>query len=164
MVLIPATVDGDPFSLNLLGELVRRPSSGGHPTGYQLYSSIVQEAFGTQSPARSYWVLMTRDVLSGSRNATYTDQQALVTACAGETGLSYELPNALEAATVILSYYVCSGERLYSDVPWTYTRCQELVDDQSPVIVGGFTPEGIDVDYYLDVYFRHYGVAICRKF
>ena len=164
LVLIPATVDGDPFSLNLLGELVRRPSSGGHPTGYQLYSSIVQEAFGTQSPARSYWVLMTRDVLSGSRNATYTDQQALVTACAGETGLSYELPNALEAATVILSYYVCSGERLYSDVPWTYTRCQELVDDQSPVIVGGFTPEGIDVDYYLDVYFRHYGVAICRKF
>jgi hypothetical protein len=107
---------------------------------------------------------MTRDVLSGSRNATYAEQQALVTACASETGFPYELPSVLEAATVILSRHVCGGERLYSDAPWTYTRCQELVDDQSPVIVGGFTSEGIDVDYYLNVYFHDYGVAICRKF
>jgi hypothetical protein len=149
LVLIPATVDGKPFSLNLLGALIQRPKGGGHSTRYDCYDRDVQEQFGAQSPVRSYWVLMTRNVLESSRNKDYASQKDLVAYHKSRTGLPYELPGALEAATAILSHYVRSGERLYADAPWTYTRCQELVAYRGgnyPAVVGGFAPGGIDVD------------------
>jgi hypothetical protein len=183
LVLIPATVAGKPFSLDLLEELVQCPDGGGYPTRYRYYCDSVRRALGTRSPAKSYWVLMTREVLSGSRNATYTAQQALIVERAGETGLSYELPSALEAATVVLSHYVHSGERLYTDDPWTYTQCQELQegdflladpDDEGIehplniwylVVVGGFSSGGLFVTH-LNNYYYYYGsgVASLRKF
>ena len=95
-------------------------------------------------------------------------QEALVAEHAGSTDLPYRFPGALEAATAILSHYVRSGERLYSDSPWTYTRCQELVDDRYPVIVGGFSSGGLYVnglngDCY-DDFFHGVGVASLQRF
>jgi hypothetical protein len=148
LVLIPATVAGKPFSLSLLGELIKHPKGGGYSAKCRVYASDVQERFGAQSPEGSYWVLMTRDVLEGSRHETYESQKALVAHHAGRTGLPYQLPGALEAATVILSCYVRSGERLYTNGYRTYTRCQELVawnGSGYPATVGGFSPRGIDV-------------------
>jgi hypothetical protein len=167
LVLIPATVNGEPFSLNLLGALIQRPQGGGYSTEYSYYGSAIRKQFGAQSPVRSYWVLMTRDVLEGSRDETYASQQALVAHHASRTGCPYELPDALEAATVISSHYVRSGERLYADAPWTYTRCQELVawyGGYYPADVGGFSSEGLHVDYGDNVDGGHcYGVAsLCK--
>ena len=34
LVLVPATVDGTPLTLNLLGKLVKKPKGGGHATQY----------------------------------------------------------------------------------------------------------------------------------
>jgi hypothetical protein len=178
LVLIPATVNGEPFSLDLLGELIRHPRGGGYSTKYGYYDPTVQEQFGTQSPERSYWVLMTRDVLAGSRSETYASQRALVAGHANRTGLPYELPGVLEAATAILSHYVRSGERLYTDAPMTtdapstYTRCQEQVeslDDENGweveeesggegegapryhgVVVGGFEEGGLDLGLFFN--------------
>ena len=163
LVLIPATVAGSAFSFNLLGELIRHPKGGGCPTKYDCYDSDVKEILGAQSPGCSYWVLMTRDVIAGSRNKDYAAQKSLVAAHAKRTGLPYELPSALEAATAILSHHVCSGERLYADHPWTYTRCQELVDNQYPVIVGGITPGGLFVSSSSSSH-SDYGVASLLKF
>jgi hypothetical protein len=145
LALIPAAVDGEPFSLNLLEELIQRPKGGGYPTRYRYYAGNVQATLGDQLPdvdpsTGSYWVLMTRDVLPGSRNETYSHQQALVATHARRTGLAYELPGVVEAATVILSHYVRSGERFYTDA---HTRCQELVDGQYPPVVGGFSLRGL---------------------
>jgi hypothetical protein len=164
LVLIPATVHGKPFSLNLLGELVRRPQSGGYSTKYRVYASDVREPFGAQSPTSSYWVLMTRDVLEGSRMETYENQQALVAEHARRTQLPYELPGALEAATAVLSHYVRSRECLYSNSPYTYTRCRELEDGQYPVVVGGFSSGGLSVFSYDGVGDDSSGVAGFRKF
>ena len=162
LVLIPSKVDGKPFSLNLLRGPIQSPRGGGHSTVYRDYDLDVRVQLGAQSPGRSYWVLMTRDVLEGSRNKTYADQQAMVADHARRTGLPYELPGALEAATAILLHYVRSGERLYSDSPWIYTRCRELVNNERPAVVGGFSSGGLrvgcDVDSYDD------GVAVLRKF
>jgi hypothetical protein len=162
LVLIPATVAGENFNLNLLGELVQRPSGGGRPIKYRFYGSGVQTAFGAQSPASPYWVLMTRDVLEGSRSKKHADQNALIAARADETGLPYVLPSALEVATVILSHYVRSGERLYTNNPWTGTRCQDMVDNRYPVFVGGLSLRGLFIYvYYND---HHYiGVSSLRK-
>jgi hypothetical protein len=168
LVLIPAAVNGEPFSLGLLGSLTQRLQGGGYSARCRIRDSDVQEQFGTQSPVRSYWVLMTRDVLEGSRGKDYVSQRALVARHANRTGLPYELPSALEAATAILSHYVRSGERLYTDAPMTYTRCQELVvwdGGNSPVIVGGFSSGGLTVSHdFLDDYYNGIGVAGLRKF
>ena len=166
LVLIPATVSGEPFSFNLLGELIQRPRGGGYPTKYDDYNDTVHKQFGARSLGHSYWVLLTRDVLEGSRNKDYASQKALVAAHATRTGLLYELPDALEAAAAILSHYTRSGERLYTDDPWTYTRCQALVNGRYPVVVGGFSFGGLDVGFDLGSvgFSGSRGVASLRKF
>ena len=163
LVLIPATVHGKPYHLNLLEELIQHPKGGGYSIEYDYYDSDVQEQLGTQSPGRSYWVLMTREVLEGSRGQTYKNQKALVAGHAKRTQLPYELPGALEAATAILSHYVRSGERLYPNSPWTYTRCRELGDGQWPVVVGGFSSEGLVVGVSYVPNSSYGGVAGLRK-
>jgi hypothetical protein len=164
LVLIPATVGGAPLTLNLLGVLVQRLKNGGYGTKYRHYSNAVRAQFGNNSSGRSYWLLMTRDVLEGSRSRKYSAQKALVARYTGDDGRPYEMPSALEAATAILMHHVRTGERLFGDDPWTYTRCQELVDDRYPVVVGGFASSGLRVDgnYYGSI--RSDGVAGCRKF
>jgi hypothetical protein len=167
LVLLPATVDGKPFTLNLLSELIKNPRSGGHKTQYSWYDGDVQEQVDAVSPAASYWLLMTRDVLPESRNKTYADQKELVAVHASRTGLPYELPKALEAAAAILTHHVRSGERLYGDSPWTYTRCQKWILHQSkeyPAIVGGFGSSGLDVHVHYYDGTHDIGVAGFRKF
>jgi hypothetical protein len=167
LVLIPVKVNGHPFSLDRLRDLIQRPNNGGHKTQYRWYASDVEERFGATSPAASYWLLMTRDVLPGSRGRGYRDQEKMIADHASRTGLPYELPKALEAATAILIHHVRGGERLYSDNPWTYTHCQEVIfyeSDEYPSVVGGFESSGLLV--YNDDYDNNddYGVAGCRKF
>jgi energy-coupling factor transporter ATP-binding protein EcfA2 len=164
LVLLPATVDGAPFTLNLLKELVKRPKSGGHRTEYRYYDGhAVQERIGNNALDRSYWLLMTRDILPESRCNTYAGQKALIVDYASRTGLPYELPKALEAATAILTHYVRSGERLYSDDPLTFTRCQELIDGKYSVVVGEFESSGLIVNSFIFAH-AHDGVAGLRKF
>ena len=99
-----------------------------------------REALGRQSPESSYWVLMTKDVLPGHHTKSYKDQCALVARHQG-----YTVPGALESAVVMLLHHVRSGERLYSDSPWTFTRCWEKVQGVQ-LVVGGFSSVGLDVN------------------
>jgi hypothetical protein len=169
LVLIPSKVAGRPFTLNLLEELIKSPKGLGNPAEFRYYHDGVQRVLGDQSPKTSYWALMTRDVLEGSRDKEYPEQKALVAARARETGFPYELPGALEAATVILSHYVRGGEHLYTDVPWTWTRCQELVarvGRNYPVAVGGFSSRGfgVDADNHANSGRGYHGVSSLRRF
>jgi hypothetical protein len=100
--------------------------------------------------------------LEGSRDKAYSAQRELVESHARRTGQPYEVPGALEAATAILMHHVCTGERLFGNDPWTYMRCQELVNVEDPVVVGGFESSGLSVFYSLCVSLR--SVAGCRKF
>jgi energy-coupling factor transporter ATP-binding protein EcfA2 len=167
LVLIPAKVNGQLFSLNLLRELIQHPNNGGYKTQYRCYDSDLQAQLGAASPTASYWLLITRDVLPESRSKKYADQKELVTAHASRVGLPYELPKALEAAAAILAHHVRGGERLYGDNPWTYTCCQEWIfhgSNEYPAVVGGFESSGLFV-YYFCAYSGYYdGVAGCRKF
>jgi hypothetical protein len=166
LVLVPATVDGRPFTLDLLGDLIKSPQRGGSETQYEYYDSAVQKELGAKSPGSSYWVLMTRDVLPGSRNKTYDAQKELVAAHASRLRLPYKMPDALSAATAILLHHARTGERLYKDAPSTYTRCQErLLKNRYPVVVGGFSSGGLNVFY--DTHYVHdygSGVSCLRKF
>ena len=163
LVLIPATVGGVPFTLNQLGELVQRPSHGGHSTKYSYYSDLVKAQIGEQSSSRSYWLLMTCDVLSGSPGKVYAHQKELVAGYASRGSVPYELPSVLEAATAILMHHAREGERLFGDVPWACTRCQEMVNGSYPAVVGGFASSGLNV-FYCNCDYDGSGVACCRKF
>jgi hypothetical protein len=163
LVLIPATVGGVPLTLNRLGELVKHPSHGGHRTEYGCYHERVKAQIGKESPPRSYWLLMTRDVLPGSGSKVYEAQEEMVAAHAGRESVPYALPSVLEAATAILMHHAREGDRLFGNEPWTYTRCQEVVDGW-PVVVGSFSSEGLDVDYDYAACHRNYGVSCLRKF
>jgi len=141
LVLVPQTVDGKPFCLDTLGELIRSPKTG-HKTQYRCYSDDVKKELGTQSVA-SHWVLMTRDVIPNSRNEGYEEQKSLVASHAKKRGVPYLLPKTLDAITAIVMHYVETGERLYPGRPLTYTRCQETVcKGKYPVVVGGFGAGG----------------------
>ena len=101
LVLIPKTIHGKPLNLVNLGDLVKRPKGGGLPTEYYYIWDAVIIASGQQATTRSHWVLMTKDVIEGSRNKSYKEQQALVAEVNKKTGMNeYEVPNALDAAIV----------------------------------------------------------------
>ena len=166
LVLIPNTVNGRPFHLNSLAELIKKPRKG-NKTQYRYYNENIQRELGEKSFA-PHWVLMTRDVIPDSRNKTYKDQKALVQRNAQQSGISYELPTALEATTAILMEYVKTGNPLYTDnklgEQWTYTRCIEKVDkDQWPAAIGGFSSGGLRVDVICFDRFDG-GVGCVRKF
>lgn len=155
LVLVPSTVNGHPFTLELLAQLARSPKGGGHGTEYRHCDGSIRRELGDQSPDGSYWILMTRDVLPGSLYKTCAAQDELIATRAHAAGLPYAIPCALEAATAILSHYVRTGERLYASSPEKYTRCREVVDTSKyPVMVGCFSPEGVTC--YLRLFFLYF--------
>ena len=164
LVLIPKRVSGQPLTLDYLGELIQAPQGGGPATKYRFYWDAICETIGNQAVGSSYWVLMTKEVLPESRNKSYEDQCALVAAHVKSTGLGYEVPGALEAAVVMLLHHVRSGERLYSDSPWTYTRCRGKIQGYQ-LAVGGFSSGGLSIIYDLDRYVTsNLAIAALRKF
>jgi len=157
LVLIPQTVNGRPLTLNMLQELIQSPQGGGHATKYQSYYDVAQKELGDQSVPKSYWALITKDVLPNSRNKTYAEQQALIKG-------PYAVPGALETATGILMHHAQTAERLYSDNPKTYTRCQETLSKGYRVVVGSFGSSGLLVYFGNGLRRDHYGLGGVRKF
>ena len=156
LVLIPETVNGKPFNLKTWGKLVKASK-------YRyIWDAIINE-HGNQATTKSHWVLMTKDVIEGSRNKNYTDQQALIAEFAKQTEINYEVPNVLDAAIGIFMHYIRFGERLFNadNDLWTYTHCQEKAKDWQ-IVVGGFSPAGLSVCYHIG--HVRIGVAALRKF
>jgi hypothetical protein len=153
LVLVPQTVNKTPLTLKSLGELMQNPKQG-----YKTKYSYLGLGMYTDPPApASHWVLMTREVLRDSGTKSYTDrakpyaeQQALVARYAQKTGIPYQVPNVLDAATCIFMEFVRSGTCLYknkrfgNDSP-PYTRCQEKYDHRWQLVVGCFISEGLRI-------------------
>ena len=160
LVRLPKTLNGG-LTLKSLGELAKKCFSASD-TGYRIiWATIIQEQ-GDKSIDKSQWVLMTKDVLPGSRDKSYGEQQKIVADLAKKSLISYEVPETLEAAACILSQYFGSNIRLFSDNPWTYTRCKEKVQDFQTVI-GCFAPAGLHLSSGGFDSSRT-GVAALRKF
>ena len=145
LVLIPNTVNGSPFTMNYLEELIQKPMSG-YATKYEYYPNYVKEAVGDKSYP-SHWILFTKDIIPGSRGRLYKDCCDMVANHSKETGVPYELPHLLEAATSILIHYFKTEEKIYSDNPWTWTYSQDVDKDNVPFVVGGFSPGGLNINH-----------------
>ena len=114
---------------------------------YNYPDDEIRNRYGKNSVGKSYWVWMSKALLLNSRKKTYEKQKSMVK----DLGDGYELPEALEAVVLNIAWYVShEGQRLFCDNPWTYTRCQEVIeviDDRLPLVVGGFFPGGLPVSY-----------------
>ena len=160
LVLIPETVNGVPLTLNSLGEMIKTPQGGGHKATYRFYGGNVKRELGGHPNPMSHWVLFTRDVLPNSRHKTYPEQRQLLK----NPGTTL---STLDAATAILMHHAKTGNRLYSDSPDTYTRCQEKVyGNKYCVVVGSFGSSGLFVcNNFFDVSRNDaLGLCGCRKF
>jgi hypothetical protein len=143
LVLIPATIDDAEVTLNMLQNLISHGSKKGYKANYRFYDhkSWPKIEHGDTPVRRSYWVLMTRDVIPESRNKSYADQKAMV------EGMDYVLPQALEVVVCILAESVASATHLFSRDFETYTGCAESVRGKYPIIVGGFGNDNTLIDY-----------------
>lgn len=142
LVRLPKTLNGG-LTLKSLGELAKKYFSASD-TGYRFICADIIQEQGDKSINKSQWVLMTKDVLPGSRNKSYGEQQKIVADLAEKSLISYEVPKTLKAVACILSQYFGSNIRLFSDSPRTYIHCQEKVKGYQ-VVVGGFSPAGLYV-------------------
>lgn len=160
LVLIPQTINGNPLNLKTIGELIKTPKQG-HATQYRTFQ--LGEYLDPPAGA-SHWVLMTRDVIPGSRHKRYHEQQLLVRQLPPQPFASYQVPNVLDAVVCVLMEYVQSGKRLLGNAPWVYTRCQEKFNNNDwQLIVGGFSEEGLGI-CNLGAGPASRGMAAVRKF
>ena len=159
LVLIPKTVNSKPLTLQTLGELVKKPLKG---TSTQ-YSQHTPGEYKDPPIVSSHWVLMTRDVIPGSRDKSYAEQQKILKGYIEKQQLPYEVPPILDATTCIFMEFLRSGTRLCGDSPYTYSRCQEKWRKDHPLAVGDFDSAGLYVgsSIFDNV---NIGVVALRKF
>ena len=154
LVLIPNTVNGKPFTINYLQKLIQEPKSG-FATTYDYYRYAISKPLEHKS-YRSHWALMTNDIIPRSRNA-FRQWNWFIADHSAKTGIPCKLPHELDVATCILTYYVRTGERLYSCT----TTCTKDVDERgSRLSVGYFSNKGLCFDNY--EYYGESGVAEFR--
>ncbi len=158
LLFAPDLLNGEPLTYNTFKPLMENPIEG-HATPIRyIWEQIVQDHGNTPLRAlgKSGYILISRDLIPGSRNKSYAVQQALVAKGGGE------VPSFLEMIVLIAAIRNKTGKRLYADSPWTYTRCQEQSGGRQ-LVVGGFAPAGLFVYYYYIVH-EFSGVAARRKF
>jgi len=160
LVLIPKTVNGQLLTLANLRDWIQKPKQG-NATKFGHWDPGGNENL---SIANSYWVLMTRDVLEGTRKKSYADQTQIVSGFRQKTGIDYQPPKLLEVAVCILMEHASKGTRLYSDSPLTYARCQEKYGNTDwQMVMGGFAVTGLVV-YHSNIDYDRNGLAPLRKF
>jgi hypothetical protein len=154
LVLVPQTVNGQPLTLQSLGELVKWPLQG--PASKYRYFDL--GAYADRPASRSRWALITRTVVEGSRNKSYKDQQAVLADYSQQANMPYVVPKVLDTTVAIFMEHVRTGTKLYGENPGTYTRCQEKHNADWQLVVGSFSASGPYV--YNGIYdHEHYGVG-----
>lgn len=127
LVWIPETINGKPVTTQNFGLLLK------NKINYDYLGRL-----NIQEPLKSGWVLMTTDVVPGSRNQYYTNQKILVENLNknGQTG--YRIPKTAEAIICIAAEYLRSKKLLFGRE--TYTHCQEMDGYGYQVTLGNFSP------------------------
>ena len=115
------------------------------------------------------WVLITNDVLPGSRNQPYAKQEQIITDLNAKNGTDYQVPTLRETVLTMFLHKIATGVSLYPSGNeqngnlYTYTRVVEKTRDLH-LVVGGFAPSGVFVDCYYGFGKANFGMAALRKF
>lgn len=113
------------------------------------------------------WVLLSRDVLPGSRGKPFESQQGVTGQKQMVEAAGYSVAHVMDVIVSLLLYQMHTGVYLYPDdssgQQWTYTRVQENSKARFKIIVGGFSSAGLSVDDYYSSDDDDIGVARARK-
>lgn len=116
-------------------------------------------SFAEEEKVGLRWYLIRADIIPGSADKTYHDQEALLSVNEG-------VPRACEMVYMVILYYLARGIRLLERV---YARCQDITPDNCRVGAGFFSETlGLDIrpDLRKDDRYHHYaggGVAASWK-
>ncbi|CDR33610.1 F-box protein [Criblamydia sequanensis] len=158
IVRLPKTLNGQ-LNLKNLGELSKKCFKDSE-TGYNFIWPTAMEEFGEKSIDKSVWVIMTKDVLPGSRSKSYIEQQEMVRELAEKTLTGYGISNILKYSACILSqYFFDPNYRSFSSKPWTFTRSTDQLKGNQ-IVAGGVSANGLTISFSQDD--KHTGVAILR--
>lgn len=154
-------------TIKKLGEFAKKYFSN-NTDGYRYILPRIANELGDDPANASAWLLMTKNILSGSRSKRYRQQKNAIAEFAKKTGVPYQVPTILEAVTCIFATYSYSKSHLFSDNPLTYTRCQYMhwqknVEDYQ-IVVGSFSSRGLIVNTRTSCESKSVGVAALRKF
>ena len=106
-----------------------------------------------QKVEKGYWLILETDIKELNGN-----EEAHRATCPD----SYELPLTLDVVMCNLLLYVNTGKCLFGRNPYRYVRCHEKVSGTWNVVVGGFAPTELCVNYY--AVYDDLGVVRARKF
>ena len=124
-----------------MGQLV--VSKRVHEVGYRYIWDKILKKDKEIPIEKSYWILKRKNIVPKSRNKPFEAQEKLVQ----NFGANANVPTIREEVFFNFAVYAKFGECPYGDNPWTYGRCVEIVNGYH-VVVGGFSPSGLHVDYY----------------
>ena len=159
----PLTV-GQTHSLYLLppgslNELEQRVSSygqkffqGENPLKFGYFWRVALEEHANVQFSEPQWVLISNDVLPGSRNQNVAKQAQMVETLSKKSLTNYQVPTLREAIGAVFLHKVATGESLYPEgneqngTRDTFTRVKETTQN-TRLIVGGFAPSGLRVHY-----------------
>ena len=127
------------LSFNKLVKIAGCPIKGNKATFEHIRISITAE-LGDVEVQKTYRVAITNNVLEGSRNKSFKDQQLLV------EQFGCDRPKIIDVVALLILTFISSSAqsplRLLNNKPWTLTRCDEKINN-NPSIVGSFAPEGM---------------------
>jgi hypothetical protein len=153
LVLIPQMINGRPFTLKYLEELIQKPLLG-FPIKFRGFD--MGECYNPNTQVQSsYWVLMTKEIIPESSGNGDNSAQERVSQKVG-----YRFPGILEAATCILMENIRTRN---SYRPWFGTSCEEMWNGRYHLMVGNFLGEGGPIISYGGGYFAFCGVNALRK-
>lgn len=94
---------------------------------------------------KSYWVVMTKQLLPGTVKKTYHEQKELIDSLSKTDLKGFRVAKVIEVATSILAYH--SQKQLKQEHFQTgkYTRCEEA-NGEYQLVVGGLNPYGLNVN------------------
>lgn len=157
---IPKSIGSEPLTLNSFGKVLKEhfPDNIKY-NGYNFIYEPITEKHGETGPLKSYWALMTRNVIPGSTMKFYEEQQSLVANLSEKT--PYEVPKIVEAVVCISTNYFKFKERLSAKEQVIFRRCQEQTfGNQLITRCAGADGLEIHTSPFLS---QDYGVAVVRR-
>lgn len=128
-----------PFNLGNLCAWAAQAKKGAGVEWRSLWTHLA-DGFKGLSLEKGQWVLMTKEIVPGTKDKTFDLQKEIVEQA------GYQVPHLLGAAICIIGEFLTSGKRCFSFESRTFTRCQEISTCKSQkyhLVVGGFNDESL---------------------
>jgi hypothetical protein len=144
LILLPETINGQPRTANSIGKIFHFLKEGENETGYDYITGTEDSEFRKKPAPKSYFALVTKDVVPGSRRVRYEEKENLV------KGKGYRVPTLSEAITGIVIMNLGSSEAKKGyffgreGKCWTFTTTTEKYENWR-LAVGGAAPSGLHV-------------------